>query len=661
MANIIKIKRGLKANLPTLEIGEQAYCTDTNELFIGTSSGNVLVNEGTEINELNDIGDVVIASPSANEALVFDGTNWVNDDLDLDGKVNKSGDTMTGNLTLGNNQLIFGSPNVNIAKGTVNGDLTIKAVELMLFQLGSTDVLTLDRIVETEETSISVNSHKIENVGTPTQANDAATKNYVDNELSNALDDIDVDVPASISDANDTNVVTTSHTRQVNAAINSRASSDRSQVNASIGSLASNLNSQVNASRDCVASGTQSQVNASGDSNATVLRTQVNASRNSNAGGQYSQVNASQDGVTGGTRSQVNASINVDNLGDNSVISASSFSEIGNNALYGFIASSTNAAVAGEASSVIASVNSSTGGGSQSAVLASRFSLASGNLNSLVAAGNGSLASGNRSAVFTSLDSQAISTSSTVMTSTNSTATNVRALTLSSVRTRNNTIDSIAGGTGTTGGASTANRKWHIFSSSGNIQIAGTLSSNVNFSDFAELFPNATGKEQGYGLLQTLDGYGVKPAQENDKVIGVVSATAGVLLNDTSFHWQGRYLVDEWGKPVMEEIKDPNYELQEDETEADIPLIKVQKENPNWKPGLKQVSRKDRPDEWTVVGLTGQVYVRLNENVKVGDNVKAWKNGIGQTSELDTNITVMKITQPYDSKKGYAIGFCLIK
>lgn len=44
MANTIKIKRGLKANLPSLEIGEQAYCTDTNELFIGTSGGNVLVN-----------------------------------------------------------------------------------------------------------------------------------------------------------------------------------------------------------------------------------------------------------------------------------------------------------------------------------------------------------------------------------------------------------------------------------------------------------------------------------------------------------------------------------------------------------------------------------------------------------------------------------------
>lgn len=49
MANTIKIKRGLKNNLPALEIGEMGYCTDTNELFIGTNEGNVLINVGDEI------------------------------------------------------------------------------------------------------------------------------------------------------------------------------------------------------------------------------------------------------------------------------------------------------------------------------------------------------------------------------------------------------------------------------------------------------------------------------------------------------------------------------------------------------------------------------------------------------------------------------------
>lgn len=55
MANIIKIKRGLKTNLPMLARGELGYATDTNELFIGVlaepsnSSDNVLVNDLSDL------------------------------------------------------------------------------------------------------------------------------------------------------------------------------------------------------------------------------------------------------------------------------------------------------------------------------------------------------------------------------------------------------------------------------------------------------------------------------------------------------------------------------------------------------------------------------------------------------------------------------------
>ena len=40
MPNKIQFKRGLKAGLPSLGIGEPAFCTDTKELFMGTASGN---------------------------------------------------------------------------------------------------------------------------------------------------------------------------------------------------------------------------------------------------------------------------------------------------------------------------------------------------------------------------------------------------------------------------------------------------------------------------------------------------------------------------------------------------------------------------------------------------------------------------------------------
>jgi hypothetical protein len=44
MATKLLIRRGLKAEIETLAVGEIAYCTDTNEFFIGDTEGNILLN-----------------------------------------------------------------------------------------------------------------------------------------------------------------------------------------------------------------------------------------------------------------------------------------------------------------------------------------------------------------------------------------------------------------------------------------------------------------------------------------------------------------------------------------------------------------------------------------------------------------------------------------
>ncbi|MED3562225.1 fibronectin type III domain-containing protein [Bacillus xiapuensis] len=68
MSQKIKIKRGLRINLPQqLDIGELAFCTDTKELFIGTTSGNYLL--GSSGN-----GGAVDISDSANNGyLIING------------------------------------------------------------------------------------------------------------------------------------------------------------------------------------------------------------------------------------------------------------------------------------------------------------------------------------------------------------------------------------------------------------------------------------------------------------------------------------------------------------------------------------------------------------------------------------------------------------
>ena len=42
--NRLQVRRGTKANVPTLLIGEPALTTDTNEMIMGTSSGNQALN-----------------------------------------------------------------------------------------------------------------------------------------------------------------------------------------------------------------------------------------------------------------------------------------------------------------------------------------------------------------------------------------------------------------------------------------------------------------------------------------------------------------------------------------------------------------------------------------------------------------------------------------
>lgn len=63
MQQKIKIRRGLKENLPTLDTGELAFCTDTYELFVGTSIGNKLIGgsaAGSTITESNNNGYIIV-------------------------------------------------------------------------------------------------------------------------------------------------------------------------------------------------------------------------------------------------------------------------------------------------------------------------------------------------------------------------------------------------------------------------------------------------------------------------------------------------------------------------------------------------------------------------------------------------------------------------
>ncbi|WP_096435081.1 right-handed parallel beta-helix repeat-containing protein [Alteribacter populi] len=55
MVNKIQIKKSLKADLKTLDVGEFCFCTDTGELFIGSDHGNIEISKKEEIGQLSDL------------------------------------------------------------------------------------------------------------------------------------------------------------------------------------------------------------------------------------------------------------------------------------------------------------------------------------------------------------------------------------------------------------------------------------------------------------------------------------------------------------------------------------------------------------------------------------------------------------------------------
>lgn len=80
MADIIKIKKGTKAQLPDLQVGEMGYAYDSNEVYIGSYEGNKIPNQNKfdEINEqLTESAKrtVSINTPSATSG-VFDFANF---------------------------------------------------------------------------------------------------------------------------------------------------------------------------------------------------------------------------------------------------------------------------------------------------------------------------------------------------------------------------------------------------------------------------------------------------------------------------------------------------------------------------------------------------------------------------------------------------------
>lgn len=167
-------------------------------------------------------------------------------------------------------------------------------------------------------------------------------------------------------------------------------------------------------------------------------------------------------------------------------------------------------------------------------------------------------------------------------------------------------------------------------------------------ADYAEMFEwkdaNPTDEDR-VGRFVTFDGDKIRLANANDTyILGIISG-APTIVGDDPIRWQGKYLNDEWGRPIYEDIEVTykEFEKQEDGTEIEVEktrIDRVRKINPNFNPKEKYIPRSERP-EWDYVGMMGKLLVKQDGTLVAGSFCKSIEGGIATKSE--SGYYVMKV------------------
>ncbi|MED4848181.1 peptidase G2 autoproteolytic cleavage domain-containing protein [Bacillus atrophaeus] len=346
------------------------------------------------------------------------------------------------------------------------------------------------------------------------------------------------------------------------------------------------------------------------------------------------------------TNSQVNInSVMSENYSTPSKIAGKTYSFIPNNFKGGTRIATTSGYAKTKTSVVMASSGGGQATGDASAVIATTGgSKAEGPRNAVIASSGGSktTSEGSRSLIGASNNSriEGAGSSRTV---------------LASQGVVNKTGYTVALGYGTSSTPSTANTKIQLHAKDGNITLTGQVKGASTFADYAEYFESADGRAIATGYMVTLEGDKIRKANLGEKVLGVISETAGVVLGESLFNWQGKYLRNEFGGLIYEDV---DVIFINSEGVQVTETRRLPKENPEFNSDEEYVPRSERP-EWNIVGMFGQIYVRVDETVQDGDRIIP-KAGKGSKSTDGTGYPVMKVTTPYTKERGFGVAVCLV-
>ena len=167
-------------------------------------------------------------------------------------------------------------------------------------------------------------------------------------------------------------------------------------------------------------------------------------------------------------------------------------------------------------------------------------------------------------------------------------------------------------------------------------------------ADYAEFFEwkdaNPTNEDR-VGRFVTLDGDKIRLATATDTyILGIISG-APTIIGDNPMRWWGKYLNDEWGRPIYEDVEvtytEP--EMQEDGTYKEIEKTRIdhiRKLNPEYNSEETYIPRSERP-EWDYVGMMGKLLVKQDGTLVAGGFCKSIEGGIATKSE--NGYYVMKV------------------
>lgn len=187
-----------------------------------------------------------------------------------------------------------------------------------------------------------------------------------------------------------------------------------------------------------------------------------------------------------------------------------------------------------------------------------------------------------------------------------------------------------------------------IDGTTGDAWYQGKIESNgEDYAEYFEWQDGNPGNEDRIGLLVTLDGEQIKLANEGDEVLGIISGTVAVLGGTYECEWNGKYLTDDFGRIIYEDVEEFDEVIIDNDAEGN-PIIEKQslgffkhpKLNPNYDPTKEYINRADR-QEWDAVGMLGKLYVRDDGTCIPNFYATVGENGIATSSLEKTNMRVL--------------------